>query len=94
MKRNMDQIFAAITAAARDTKGRTLAQIDRSGDEATSEARKLVAITLEEYAPCDDTDPRQAANLIRVRLPFHSSCCGNICARGTLYKSPRRVRNA
>lgn len=49
-KRSMDEVFAAIGAAMSETQGRTLEQIDRSGDAASAAARKQVSVTLQDYA--------------------------------------------
>lgn len=57
MKRNIDEVLDAIAAAHAETRGRTLAQIDHAGDAKTAAARRLVAITLEDYAAELDAHP-------------------------------------
>ena len=59
-KRNMDDVFTAIAVAMNETQGRTIDQIDFTGDADTAAAPKLVAITLEDYAGELDADPAAA----------------------------------
>lgn len=49
IKRNINDVLHAIAAAAAETRGRTLDQIDHHGDAQTAWARKLITITLEDY---------------------------------------------
>lgn len=49
MKRSIDDVLAAIAAAAAETRGRTVDQIDHRGDAQAAWARKLITITLEDY---------------------------------------------
>jgi len=48
-KRNIDDVLDAIAMAAAETRGRTLDQIDHRGDAQAAWARKLIAISLEDY---------------------------------------------
>lgn len=60
MKRNINEVLGAIATAHAGTRGRTLANIDHAGDAETAAARRLVAITLEDYAGETDADPALA----------------------------------
>jgi len=64
----MDQLVAATAAASRETQCCAQAQIDRAGDAATTQARKLVPIQLDEYGPYDDADPGDACWSYRKKL--------------------------
>jgi len=82
MKRNMDEVFAAIGAAMAETQGRTIAQIDHGGDAAIAAARRQVSITLLDYTPYSASEPGDAE--WRYRKALEQALHGPLAVQGAL----------
>ena len=82
MKRNMDEVFAAIGVAMAETQGRILGQIDPAGDAAIAAARRQVSVTLQDYQPYAGADPGDAE--WRYRQALEHALHGPLAVPGAL----------
>lgn len=68
MKRNIDDVLNAIATAHAETRGRILDQIDHAADAETAGARRLLSITLQDYAAEDPDEPKRAEGRFRKEM--------------------------